>query len=907
MLDELFDKLQDKYNPGDFEGKIYQLWLENNYFQGVIDNTKKPFSIVIPPPNVTGYLHVGHALNNTLQDVVIRYKRMKGFSACWIPGTDHAGIATQNVVEKELNKAGITRFQLGREKFTGKVWEWRNRYGSRIISQLKSLGSSCDWSRLRFTFDEDYIRAVNKEFVALFNAGLLYRGNYIVNWCPRCLTAISDIEVEHSDKKGILWDIKYPLIDTETGKPGTTEFIVVSTTRPETMLGDTAVAVNPKDKRYKNYVGRFVLLPLMERKIPVVADDYVDMNFGTGAVKVTPSHDPNDFEIAKRHKLQEINIMTDSAVMNASAGKYEGLDRYEARKKVLADLEKAGLLQGKKEHVSSVGNCSRCDTIIEPRVSLQWYVSMKKLAKPAIAAVRDGKVKIIPKKWEKLYFNWMENIRDWCISRQLWWGHRIPVWYCNDCNEMIVSEIPPEKCSKCSSTNLEQDNDVLDTWFSSCLWPFASMGWPKDTPELHYFFPTSVLITAHDIIFFWVARMIMMSLYFMKEVPFKEVFINPLVNDVYGQKMSKSRGNVVDPMEIINKYGADSLRYALASLTTPGKNLLLGQEKIEGARNFANKLWNAAKFLIYCMDNEKDFYPAKIKFSELELNLWDKWILSRFAKTIKMAEKYLEKYNFSFACRILNNFFWNDYCDWYIEASKVRVYSKDSNSAQIMENDKKTALYILWYILEKYLKLLHPVMPFITEKIWQNIPHEGKSIMVEKIPGSGDRMPGKIDNESEEELLSIFEIVGEIRRLRSELKINPAVKIKVYIKTATKELSELITGNLAYIYSLAKLELLDLAEPEDKKGFVKSVKSGSEIYLYLLDAVDQELEIKRLRDEISKLKIEMEKSNKKISNPQFMEKAPKDIIDKESEKFEQASNALKILYDQLEKMQEIKK
>ena len=682
MLDELFDKLQDKYNPGDFEGKIYQLWLENNYFQGVIDNTKKPFSIVIPPPNVTGYLHVGHALNNTLQDVVIRYKRMRGFSACWIPGTDHAGIATQNVVEKELNKAGITRFQLGREKFVDKVWEWRNQYGSRIISQLESLGSSCDWSRLRFTFDEDYIRAVNKEFVALFNAGLLYRGNYIVNWCPRCLTAISDIEVEHSDKKGILWDIKYPLIDTETGKPSTTEFIVVSTTRPETMLGDTAVAVNPKDKRYKNYVGRFVLLPLMERKIPILADDYVDMNFGTGAVKVTPSHDPNDFEIGKRHKLEEINIMTDSAVMNASAGKYEGLDRYEARKKVLADLEKSGLLQGKKDHVSSVGNCSRCDTIIEPRVSLQWYVSMKKLAEPAIAAVREGKVKIIPKKWEKLYFNWMENIRDWCISRQLWWGHRIPVWYCKDCNEMIVSEIPPEKCSKCSSTNLEQDNDVLDTWFSSCLWPFASMGWPKDTPELHYFFPTSVLITAHDIIFFWVARMIMMSLYFMKEVPFKEVFINPLVNDVYGQKMSKSKGNVVDPMEIINKYGADSLRYTLASLTTPGKNLLLGQEKIEGARNFANKLWNAAKFLIYCMDNEKDFYPAKIKSSELRLNLWDKWILSRFAKTIKMAEKYLEKYNFSFACRILNNFFWNDYCDWYIEASKVRIYSKDSNSAK---------------------------------------------------------------------------------------------------------------------------------------------------------------------------------------------------------------------------------
>ncbi|MCL5072223.1 MAG: valine--tRNA ligase [Actinobacteria bacterium] len=900
MLDELFDKLQDKYNPDDFERKIYQLWLDNNYFQGIIDNTKKPFSIVIPPPNVTGYLHVGHALNNTLQDIVIRYKRMRGFSACWIPGTDHAGIATQNVVEKELNKAGITRFRLGREKFIEKVWEWRNQYGSRIISQLKSLGSSCDWNRLRFTLDDDYIRAVNKEFVILFNAGLLYRGNYIVNWCPRCLTAISDIEVEHSNKKSILWDIKYPLIDKETGKPSTTEFIVVSTTRPETMLGDTAVAINPKDKRYKSYIGRFAQLPLMKRKIPIIADDYVDMNFGTGAVKVTPSHDPNDFEIGKRHKLEEINVMTDSAMMNASAGKYEGLDRYEARKKVIADLEKSGLLQGKKDHVSSVGSCSRCDIIIEPRVSLQWYVSMKKLAEPAIAAVREGKVKIIPKKWEKLYFNWMENIRDWCISRQLWWGHRIPVWYCMDCNETIVSEIPPEKCSKCSSTNLKQDNSVLDTWFSSCLWPFASMGWPKDTPELHYFFPTSVLITAHDIIFFWVARMIMMSLYFMKEVPFKEVFINPLVNDVYGQKMSKSRGNVVDPIEIINKYGADSLRYTLASLTTPGKNLLLGQEKIEGARNFANKLWNAAKFLIYCMDNGKDFYPAKIKSSELKLNLWDKWILSRFAKTIKTAEKYLEKYNFSFACRILNNFFWKDYCDWYIEASKVRI-------AKNFKNDKTTALYILWYILEKYLKLLHPFMPFITEKIWQNIPHEGESIMIEKIPGSGDRVLGRIDNKSEKELLSIFEIVGEIRRLRSELKINPAVKIKAYVKAASKELSELLANNSTYIYSLAKLELLSLTEPEDRKGFVKSVKGGSEIYIYLLDAIDIELEIKRLRDEISRLKIEMEKSNKKISNPQFMEKAPKDIIGKESEKFKRSNHDLKILYDQLEKMQEIKK
>jgi valyl-tRNA synthetase len=546
-----FSKVKGKYDPLKLEKKIYGYWLENKYFLAKVDKSKKPFSIVIPPPNVTGYLHMGHALNNALQDVIIRYRRMKGYNTTWVPGTDHAGIATQNVVEKALEKKKTSRFKLGREKFIEEVWRWKEKYGSRIITQLKLLGCSCDWDKERFTLDDLYCRAVTKEFVSLYRDGLIYRGNYMVNWCPRCRTAISDIEVEHVQKEGNLWDIKYPLIDEKSGKPSKDEYIVVSTTRPETMLGDTAVAVNPKDTRYKKYKGGFVFLPLMKRKIPVVEDDFADMEFGSGAVKVTPAHDPNDFEIGKRHKLEQINIFNEDATLNSNAGKYKGLDRNIARKKVLEDLEEQGYLTGKDVHTSAVGICSRCNTIVEPRISLQWFVSMKKLAVPAVRAVKEGKIRIIPKKWDKIYYDWMENIRDWCISRQLWWGHRIPVWYCKDCGKMTVNEEIPKVCRECGSSNIEQDKDVLDTWFSSCLWPFAVFGWPEETEELKYFFPTSVLVTAHDIIFFWVARMIMMSLYFRKDIPFREVFINPIVIDAYGQKMSKSKGNVVDPIEVI--------------------------------------------------------------------------------------------------------------------------------------------------------------------------------------------------------------------------------------------------------------------------------------------------------------------------------------------------------------------
>ena len=904
----MFEEISDnKYSPKKFEKNIYNFWMERKYFHGITGLPKPPFSIVIPPPNVTGFLHMGHALNNTLQDIIVRYKRMKGFNCAWIPGTDHAGIATQNVVERELAKQGISRHDLGREKFVEKVWEWKEKYGSRIISQLKTLGCSCDWDRERFTFDEDYVKAVNKEFVTLYNDGLIYRGNYIINWCPRCQTAVSDIEVEHHNKHGFLWDIKYPLIDDETGLPSEKEFIVVSTTRPETMLGDTAVAVNPKDKRYKKLINRYVFLPLAERKIPIIEDDYVDMKFGTGAVKVTPSHDPNDFEIGRRHNLSQINIMNEDATLNENAGKFKGLDRFVAREKILNELKEKGYLVGKKEHISSVGYCSRCSTIIEPRVSMQWFVSMKKLSLPAIEVVKSGKIKFIPKKWEKLYFNWMENIRDWCISRQLWWGHRIPVWYCKDCNEMIVSEQTPTSCTKCNSKNLIQDNDVLDTWFSSDLWPFASLGWPKETQELKYFFPTNLLITAHDIIFFWVARMIMVSLYFMKDIPFKEVFINPLVNDAKGQKMSKSKGNVVDPVELIDKYGCDVLRYTLASLTTPGRNLLLGEEKIEGSRNFANKIWNASKFVISTLSGfEQEIKNMNIK--DIPLDIWDKWILERLNYTIKNFEKYINKFNFSFASKLLNKFFWNEFCDWYIEISKKKVYGQNTT-------DKQNTAFILYYVLENYLRLLHPIMPFLTEEIWQNIPHFGESIMVENFPVAQNKYLTKQDSE---DINFLFLTIGEIRKIRSEHKINPSDKIKIYFDFNTTKnnanenikqnlnlknlakLKNLIIKNEDYIKLLCKAEQINYDTTQIKSSAIVTQVKDIKIYIETSKVINLEFEIKRIEDEIKAISEKLEKSQKKISNQQFILKAPQEIIEKERKRVLEYNNLISSLKNELE-------
>lgn len=889
----MFDEIKDKFNPSTFEQKIYRYWLENKYFSAKIDKSKIPFSMVIPPPNVTGYLHIGHALNNTLQDVIVRYKRMKGFNTTWVPGIDHAGIATQNVVERALEERNTNRFQLGRAKFVEEVWRWKEKYGSRIIDQLKSLGCSCDWDRGRFTFDRQYSKAVVREFVVLYKKGLIYRGNYMVNWCPRCGTAISDIEVEHVVKKGNLWDIKYPLIDPETGKPGDSEYIVVSTTRPETMLGDTAVAVNPGDRRYKKYKGRTVYLPLTGREIPLIEDDFADMEFGSGAVKVTPAHDPNDFEIGKRHKLEEINIFNENATLNSNAGKYEGLDRNAARQKVLHDLEEQGYLLGKKSHDSSVGTCCRCSTVVEPRISTQWFMSMKELAGPAIRVVKEEKVKIIPKKWEKLYFNWMENIRDWCISRQLWWGHQIPVWYCRDCNEMIVSEEKPASCPKCGGSSMEQDQDVLDTWFSSCLWPFAAFGWPEETEDLKYFFPTDALITAHDIIFFWVARMIMISLYFRKDIPFREVFINPLVNDVFGQKMSKSKGNAVDPVDIINQKGADVLRFTLASLTTPGRNLNMGDEKIEGVRNFANKLWNASKFVIANLSDED---INDIDISQLNLDIWDRWILSRLNRVVRAIEKYLGKYNFSFASRMLNTFLWNDYCDWYIEFAKVKIYSPKNSG------EKKNALFILWYVLEKYLKLLHPFMPFITEQIWQNIPHSGDSIMVESFPESDS---ARIDPNTEGEIKVLFDVISEIRKIRSELKINPSSRIRISLLASEDKSRAMLEENSKYICSLAKTGELEFKDFTGKKGYIKAAAANVDIFINIADAIDVESEKKRIGNRIKKVDLDIEKSKIKLSNTDFLRQAPQEIIQKEKNNLDRAEKLLEVLKDQLNRIKDI--
>ena len=896
----MLKEITGNYSPQLFEKQIYDYWLKNNYFHAEVNFDKPPFSMVIPPPNVTGYLHMGHALNNSLQDAVVRYKRMKGFNCTWIPGVDHAGIATQNVVERVLEKEGSSRHEIGREAFVKRVWQWKEEYGSRIISQLKTLGCSCDWQRERFTFDNEYIKAVNKEFVALYNDGLIYRGNYMVNWCPRCQTAVSDIEVEHKEKQGFLWDIKYPLINEDTKEIDLNDYIVVSTTRPETMLGDSAVAVNPKDKRYGHLIGRHVFLPIIKRIIPIISDDFVDMKFGTGAVKVTPSHDPNDFDIGKRHNLPEINIMDERAFLNENAGAYAGFERFKAREAILKQLEDEGYLIGKKNHVSSAGYCSRCESLVEPRISLQWFVSMKELAKPAIEAVKSGQIKFTPKKWEKLYFSWMENIRDWCISRQLWWGHRIPVWYCNDCKEMIVCEEIPILCPKCKGCSLVQDSDVLDTWFSSDMWPFASMGWPKDTEELHYFFPTSLLITAHDIIFFWVARMIMISLYLMKNVPFKEVFINPLVNDSKGRKMSKSKGNTVDPVETIDKFGCDVLRFTLASLTTPGRNLLLGEEKIEGVRNFANKIWNASKFVISAAKESMDI--SSLCLEALDLNIWDKWILDRLGSAIRNYEKNIEKFNFSLACKVLINFFKNEFCDWYIEAAKIRVYSQN-------QEEKDTVSYVLSYVLEKYLRLLHPVMPFISEVIWQNIFHEGESIMKSVFPSADKKMLKKLQAEN---MQNLFQAIGEIRKIRSELNINPGKKIKVYIVSAGDlndggaVFIDFLIENKKYIELLCRAEETIFTLPTPKENLLKASSAGVDIYIDLADTVDTVLEEKRLSDEINKLNKEIEKIQAKISNPQFTSKAPKEIVEKEKSKFEEMKAKIEKISEEILKIKELK-
>jgi valyl-tRNA synthetase len=866
------------YEPAEVETKWYSFWEEKGYFHAVVDPDKEPFTIVIPPPNVTGSLHLGHALNNSLQDFIIRRKRMQGYETLWLPGTDHAAIATQAVVERNLAEEGTDRWEIGREAFLERVWQWVDKYGGTIITQLKRMGCSCDWERERFTMDEGCSRAVREVFVRFYEEGLVYQGYYIVNWCPRCLTAISDIEVEHEDVEGKLWYIRYDVKDSD-------EYFHVATTRPETMLGDTAVAVNPRDHRYRHLVGKTALLPLLGREMPVITDDFVDPEFGTGAVKVTPAHDPNDFEMGRRHGLEEINIFTPEAVVNENGGPYAGLERYEARNAVVRDLEKMHYIQKVETHNHAVGHCYRCHTVIEPYLSKQWFVSMKELAEPAIKAVEEGRTSFVPVRWEKIYFDWMYNIRDWCISRQLWFGHRIPAWYCVDCGEVIVSREDPVACP-CGG-ELEQDPDVLDTWFSSGLWPFSTLGWPDEVPELDYFYPTSVLVTAFDIIFFWVARMMFLGIHFMGDVPFREVFVTALIRDESGKKMSKSSGNVIDPLEVIEEYGADALRFTLGHIAVPGRDVFLSEERIEGSRHFCNKIWNASRFTLM---NLEGFDPGEVDEAELELTLADRWILSALNGLIATVDEHCEAYNFSEACRALYEFFWSDFCDWYVELSKLRLYGED-------EAGKRTAQYVLWTVLERALRLLHPFMPFITEEIWQRLPHVGESLVVAAWPEARGEL---LDGRAEEDIEVLREVITCMRRLRSEMGVRPSARLAGMVVPLQEGRRGLMEGYVEYITSQARLASLQIVENVDEPtSYARGLAAGVEVFLPLEDE-DFSEEIERIRREIIKLEAEAGRFKAKLSNDQFLAKAPKEVVEKERRKL--ADNLMKIerLQEQLQ-------
>ncbi len=858
------NNLSKVYDPKQVEEKWYTYWENNKFFHADVDEDKPHFSIVMPPPNVTGSLHLGHALDNTLQDILTRWRRMQGYNTLWLPGTDHAGIATQAKVEAQLAEEGTNKHELGREKFLERAWAWKEQYGNRITQQLRKLGTSCDWDRERFTMDEGCSKAVREIFVRLYNDGLIYQDNYIINWCPHCQTTISDIEVEHAEEKGKLYHLRYP---TEDG----TDYIEIATTRPETMLGDTAVAVHPEDKRYAHLIGTNLVLPIVNRVIPVIADEYVDREFGTGAVKITPAHDPNDFEVARRHNLPEVVVMGKDARMNENAGPYQGLDRYECRKRIVEDLEKQGYLVKITDHDHAVGHCYRCDTVIEPLVSKQWFVRMKPLAQPAIQVVKEGKTRFVPERFTKIYLDWMENIRDWCISRQLWWGHRIPVWYCQDCGEVICSKENPSTCPKCNSHNLEQDPDVLDTWFSSGLWPFSTLGWPEQTKDLAKYYPTSVLVTGRDIIFFWVARMIFTALYAMEEIPFKEVFIHGLVLDAQGRKMSKSLGNGVDPLEVIEEYGADTLRFMLITGNTPGNDLRFHFERLEATRNFANKIWNAARFVLM---NLKDYEEGKYA---PQYNLADRWILSRFNSTVDQVTKLLEKYELGEAARLLYDFIWSEFCDWYIELVKPRLYGKEN------EVSKATAQSVLANVLRGTMELLHPFMPFITEEIWQHLPHEGQTIMLTTWPQVEEQF---VDKKIEEEMALVMEIIRAIRNLRSEMNIPPGIEAEIIIGANREDYLTVISNGEGFIKQLAtvnnlKLELKLAQKPQQA---VTAVVQGIEIFLPLKGLVDIEKEIARLEKEVDKMEQEISRLEKKLSNQGFLAKAPQEVIDKEKDK-----------------------
>ena len=850
------------YDPSEFEDRLYNTWVEKGYFHAEVNPDKKPFTIVIPPPNVTGQLHMGHALDETLQDILIRYKRMQGYEALWIPGTDHAGIATQIKVEEDMrvNENGLTRYDLGREKFLERVWDWKNKFGNRIINQLKKIGSSCDWDRERFTMDEGCSKAVREVFVNLYNKGLIYQGSKIINWCPHCTTALSDAEVEHTEQAGHFWHIKYQVKDSD-------DYVVIATTRPETLFGDTAVAVNPEDERYKDIIGKTLILPLVGREIPVIADEYVDKEFGTGCVKITPAHDPNDFEVGKRHDLEQIKVMNDDATMNSYAGKYEGMDRYECRKAMIKDLEEQGLLVKVEDHSHNVGQCYRCGTTVEPIISKQWFVKMKPLAEPAIEAVKNGDTKFVPERFSKIYMNWMENVFDWCISRQLWWGHRIPAFYCQKCGETIVSKDDITVCPHCGG-EVKQDEDVLDTWFSSALWPFSTLGWPENTKELEYFYPTSVLVTAYDIIFFWVARMIFSGIEHTGKAPFEKVFMHGLVRDSQGRKMSKSLGNGIDPLEIIDKYGADALRFALTTGNAPGNDMRFYIERVEAGRNFANKIWNASRFTMMNLDiTENKLPPVE------ELQTEDKWILSKFNKTVYIVTENLDKFELGIALSNLYDFIWENFCDWYIELVKPRLFDKENPTG-------KTAQYVLTYVLSHTMQLLHPFMPFITEEIWLHLPHDGESIVISKWPEYDEALNFE---EDEAAMTLIMDAISAVRNRRAEMNVPPSRKAKTIIVT---DKPDVFNKGEAFFIKLASASEVEVREDKDgiDANAVNVIVPGAEIYLPMSELVDKDKELARLNAEKKRLEGEIKRVEGKLNNQGFVSKAPKKVVDEEKAK-----------------------
>jgi len=874
--------VQKVYNPKEVEDRLYKMWLDKKYFHAKIDYSKKPFTIVIPPPNITGQLHMGHALNNTIQDILIRFKRMQGYCALWLPGTDHASIATEAKIVEKMKEEGLTKEMIGREKFLERAWEWKRVYGGRIIEQLKKLGASCDWDRERFTMDEGLSNAVKEVFVRLYEKGLIYKGERMINWCPTCHTTISDAEVEYEEKKGKLYYIKYPAKDNSY-------YVIVATTRPETMLGDTAVAVNPNDQRYKHLIGKTVVLPLVNREIPIIADDYVDMEFGTGVVKITPAHDPNDFEIGQRHNLPMVQVIDTKGYMNENAGKYSGQERYEARKNIINDLKDLGLLVKEEDYTHNVGHCYRCSTVIEPLVSKQWFVKMKPLAKPAIRVVKEGKIKFIPERFEKIYFNWMENIKDWCISRQLWWGHRIPAYYCRDCENMMVSREEVKVCSKCGSSNVYQDEDTLDTWFSSALWPFSTLGWPEETEDLKYFYPTDVLVTAYDIIFFWVARMIFSALEHMGKEPFKYVLIHGIVRDAQGRKMSKSLGNGIDPLEVIEKYGADALRFTLVTGISPGNDTRFHMEKVEANRNFANKIWNAARFVLMNLDIDTSFKPDESKFTFTE-----RWILSRLDTLISEVTENLEKFEIGIAAQKLYDFIWDEFCDWYIEMSKPTLYNKEASN-------NKEVQYVLLTVLTDILKLLHPFMPFVTEEIYLNLPHVEESLVIATWP----RPRGYKYLEDIQMVEKLVELIKTLRNLRVEKDIKPDIKPKVYIKTDDFSMVNQLNLWEIYVKRLANFDQVIISNevPEDS---IALVLSWGVAYVKLKEIVDIQAELKRLLGEKERLLKEVERSEKLLNNQNFLQKAPEKVINEEKEKYERYKQMLLSVEQQIERIESLR-